>query len=249
MASMVHFHFASQSEVYETKGQKQMNLQKSMATTNRSDRTPEVVAQTASHDAYLVAQAKSGCSISFGELYERHRSKVQRTALRILRNEQDAEDATQKAFQRAYTNLHRFRGDSTFLTWITRIAINEALMMLRHDRKTVALPENNNNEADQPYPVDLVDDRPTPEQTLAENELRAAVNYSVSRLRPSLQTVVQLRELQGCSTAETARRLGLSVPAVKARLFHARRNLRRHFERRYRVSASSFVMGTCNAKN
>jgi RNA polymerase sigma-70 factor, ECF subfamily len=226
-----------------------MNLQKSMPTRDGLDHKAEVLTQSASHDSYLVAQAKSGCSASFGELYERHRSKVQRTALRILRNEQDAEDATQKAFQRAFTNLHRFRQDSTFLTWITRIAINEALMMLRHGRKTVMLPENNGNEGDQPYPVELVDDRPTPEQTLAENELRAAVNYSVSRLRPSLQTVVHLRELQGCTTAETARRLGLSVPAVKARLFHARRNLRRHFERRFRVAAGSFLLGACNAKN
>ena len=226
-----------------------MNVQKSMAVRDGQAQAADVLGQSASHDAYLVSQAKSGCSVSFGELYERHRSKVQRTALRILRNEQDAEDATQKAFQRAFTNLHRFREDSTFLTWITRIAINEALMMLRHDRKIVILPENTGNEGEQVPAVEMADERPTPEQTLAENELRAAVNYSVSRLRPSLQTVVHLRELQGCSTAETARRLGLSVPAVKARLFHARRNLRRHFERRYRVRANSFVVGCSNAKS
>jgi len=79
----------------------------------------------------LVVQAKSGHSSAFGELYERHQLKIYRSAFRILRNEQDAEDAVQQSFQRAFVNLHRFRGDSAFATWVTRIAINEALMMLR----------------------------------------------------------------------------------------------------------------------
>src|SRR5262249_43547277 len=81
------------------------------------------------NERLLVAKAKSGCSRAFEELYERHRSRIHRTAFRILRNQQDAEDAVQRSFQVAFTKLRRFRGDSTFSTWLTRIAINEALML------------------------------------------------------------------------------------------------------------------------
>jgi Sigma-70 region 2 len=109
----------------------------------------------------LVVQAKSGLSSAFGELYERHRLKIYRSAFRILRNEQDAEDAVQQSFQRAFVNLHRFRGDSAFATWVTRIAINEALMMLRRRRVTTPLFETNNNDVNPTSLIDLPDDRPT----------------------------------------------------------------------------------------
>jgi RNA polymerase sigma-70 factor (ECF subfamily) len=174
----------------------------------------------------LVLQAKSGHSSAFGELYERHQLKIYRSAFRIL----DAEDAVQQSFQRAFVNLHRFRGDSAFATWVTRIAINEALMMLRRRRVTTPLFETNNDDVNPTSPIDLPDDRPTPEQAFAEKETRAVVAHAISRLRRNLRTVALLRELQGLSNAETARRLGLTVTAVKARTFHARRHLREHLE-------------------
>lgn len=178
----------------------------------------------------LVLQAKSGHSSAFGELYERYQLKIYRSAFRILRNEQDAEDAVQQSFQRAFENLRRFRGDSAFATWVTRIAINETLMMLRRRRVTIPLFETNNNDVNPTSPIDLPDDRPTPEQAFAEKESRGVVAHAISRLRKKLRTVALLRELQGLSNAETARRLGLTVTAVKARTFHARRNLREHLE-------------------
>jgi RNA polymerase sigma-70 factor, ECF subfamily len=179
----------------------------------------------------LVDQAKSGHSSAFGELYERHRLRIYRSAFRILRNEQDAEDAVQQSFQRAFTNLYRFRGDSAFATWVTRIAINEALMMLRRRRVTTPLFETNNDDVNSSSPIELPDNRPTPEQAFAEKESRAVVSHAISRLRKNLRTVALLRELKGLSNAETARRLGLTVTAVKARTFHARRHLRKHLER------------------
>src|SRR5450755_1727094 len=94
-------------------------------------------------ERWLITQAKSGSSTAFGELYDRHQLRIYRTALRILRNRQDAEDAVQLSFQRAFTNLHRFREDSTFSTWVTRIAINDALMMLRQRRASTRLQEYN----------------------------------------------------------------------------------------------------------
>jgi RNA polymerase sigma-70 factor, ECF subfamily len=187
-----------------------------------------------SDERLLVAQAKSGRSSAFGKLYELHRVRVYHTAFRILRNRQDAEDAVQRSFQRAFTNLCRFREDSTFSTWVTRIAINDALMLLRQRRANTRLHENN-YDTEATSVVDRADKGPTPEQAFAETERRAAVLQAISHLRKSLRTVVLLRELQGLTSAETARRLGLTVSAVKARTFHAKRCLRRHFEREFKL--------------
>src|SRR5262245_50257029 len=184
-----------------------------------------------SDECRLVAEARSGCSSAFEELYERHRAGIHRTALRILRNEQDAEDIVQRSFQRAFANLGRFRGDSTFSTWLTRIAINEALMLLRQ-RRTNTLPLDGGSDGDDgSFAFNLADKGPTPEEALAAKELRGVVMGAISGLRKSLRIVALLRELRGLSNVETARRLGLSVAAVKARAFHARRHLRRNLER------------------
>jgi len=136
-------------------------------------------------DRLLVAEAKSGYESAFGALYERHRSKIYRTAFRILRNQQDAEDAVQKCFQRVFTNLTRFREDSTFSTWVTRIAINEALMLLRQRRPNRALTEREGADADL-HSLDLPDGGPTPEQSLAQTELRSALISAISKAAAQL---------------------------------------------------------------
>jgi RNA polymerase sigma-70 factor (ECF subfamily) len=187
----------------------------------------------------LVTQAKSGSSTAFGELYDRHRLRIYHTTFRILRNRQDAEDAVQRSFQRAFTNLCRFREDSTFSTWVTRIAINDALMLLRQRRANTRLQENNDG-TEEPSVLDPADKGPTPEQAFAETERRAAVLQAISYLRESLRTVALLRELQGLTSAETARRLGLTVTAVKARTFRARRHLRNYLEPQYGAAGGGF---------
>jgi RNA polymerase sigma-70 factor (ECF subfamily) len=212
-----------------------MNVQKAIPLTELQEGTRSNVAKAASTDErLLVAQAKSGRSSAFGKLYELHRVRIYHTVFRILRNRQDAEDAVQRSFQRAFTNLCKFREDSTFSTWITRIAINDALMLLRQRRANKRLPEDN-DDSERSSVLDLTDKAPTPEQALAENELRAAVIHAISQVRENLRIVVLLRELQGLTSAETARRLGLTVSAVKARTFHAKRCLRRHFEREFKL--------------
>jgi len=180
----------------------------------------------------LVAQAKSGSSGAFGQLYERHRQKVYNITYGVLRQSQDAEDAVQRCFQRAFTNLARFREDSTFSTWVTRIAINEALMLLRQRRTTVPLTEVGHEDGETPCLVEFVDKAPSPEQTVAENEVRDVLTQAVSRLRKNQRTVILLREFRGLTCKETARHLGLTVAAVKARIFHARRCLRQNLERK-----------------
>ena len=195
-------------------------------------------ASEASDDWGLVAEAKSGCSAAFGQLYERHRVKVYHTVWHIVRQREDAEDAVQRCFQRAFTNLARFRGDSKFSTWVTRIAINEALMLLRQRRAHTPLSETSHADPESPIVLNLADGAPTPEQTSAANELSAALIQAISDLRNNLRTVVLLREFQGLTNEETAQRLGLTVAAVKARIFHARRWLRRRLERKLKPASN-----------
>src|SRR5215470_16397549 len=172
----------------------------------RSPETPRrsMAKAAPSDERRLVTEAKSGCSSAFEELYERHRAGTYRTALRILRNHQDAEDAAQRSFQRAFTNLASFRGNSTFSTWLTRVAINEALMVLRQRRTNPRLLEGCSDGDCEYSLLSLADKGPTPEEVLATKELRAAVTEAVSRLRKSLRIVVILRELQGLTSVETA---------------------------------------------
>jgi RNA polymerase sigma-70 factor, ECF subfamily len=203
--------------------------------TTLEDTRSGIERSTSADEQLLVAQAKSGHSGAFGELYERYRLKLYHSAFRILRNRQDAEDAVQRSFQRAFTNLIRFREDSTFSTWMTRIAINEALMLLRQRRIHSSISRAQDDDANETSELNVADERPTPEQVLAQNELRDLVTWAISRLRGKLRSVVLLRELQGLTNAETARRLGLTISAVKGRTFHARRHLRRHLAKKYRL--------------
>jgi len=190
--------------------------------------------QGISDEHSLVAKAKLGHDDAFGELFKRHQRKAYCTALRILRNQQDAEDAVQHAFQRALVNLQRFREGSTFSTWLTRIVINEALMLLRKRRTREPLHENSLDAAQGDGGVEIADGGPTPEEILCESERRAVLLQAIGRLRKNLRIVVLHRELKGLTSAETARLLGLTVTAVKARTFHARRFLRKHLERSFK---------------
>lgn len=216
-----------------------MKTQEAILPERREVMLNRVVQCASSDERLLLEQAKSGRSSAFGDLYARHRSRVYRTIFRILRCREDAEDAVQRSFQRAFLNLDRFREHSAFSTWVTRIAINEALMLLRRRRAETSLPEKNIASLKALDGQSLVDKGPSPEQALADNELRAAVTHAISQLRESLRTVVLLRELQGLTSAETARRLGLTVSAVKARMFHARRCLRRYLEQKYKLRAAT----------
>lgn len=218
-----------------------MSLQQAAMLTAKPESLHSSIAETvASDDRLLVARAQAGSRSAFGELYERHRTRIYHAAFRILRNAQDAEDAVQRSFQRAFTNLGKFRGDSAFATWMTRIAINEALMMLRQRRSETRVVQNSSDGEYESSAVDLTDEGPTPEEVLFANERRDIVSQAIACLRESLRTVVVLRELQGLTVRETARHLGLSVAAVKARVFHAKRCLHQHLERRLQVARNGF---------
>jgi len=178
-------------------------------------------------DERLVAAAKKGNSVSFDELYKRHSEKLLRVAHRITRNHEDAEDAVQECFLNAFIHLASFDGKARFSTWLTRIVMNAALMKLRKNRACCEVPMEGSFETSELWPEDrLTDPAPNPEERYAKNEREGILRDAIAQLRPGIRTAVEI-QLQDCSLNETAEKLGISFPAAKARLFHARAALRR----------------------
>ena len=183
-------------------------------------------------ESALVAAAKSGDGQAFEVLVKRHQRTILAIAVRYTRTQHDGEDVTQQTFQKAFLYLHRFEGKSSFSTWLTRIAINEALMFLRRGRgrREVSIEDfiNRNGAASR---LEILDSASDPETSYLQQEDRRILSAAMEKLRPGLRRAMELRELAELSTAETARRLGVSVAAVKARLFHGRRKLREALRR------------------
>jgi len=179
-------------------------------------------------DVRLVSAARRGHQAAFGELCKRHAKRIIHTMLRITRNREDAEDALQDSFLSAFVHLRDFDGRSSFSTWLTRIAINSALMKLRKNRGSREIPMDEPAGAgDTLLRFEPADWYPDPEEQYARQERQRVVAEAVRSLRPTLQKVIEIRELQEGSIKETAQRLGISVAAAKARLFHARAALRK----------------------
>ena len=176
----------------------------------------------------LIATAKSGENQAFGVLFERHHRRIYSLVLRYVRFREDAEDIVQQTFQKAYISLHRFEGRSSFSTWLTSIAINEALMLLRRNRarREIAIDESSNPEESPPC-LSICDSGIGPEASYLREEAAEILAAAMYRLTPPVRKAIELRELGELSTRETARRMGLSIPAVKARIFHGRKNLRK----------------------
>jgi RNA polymerase sigma-70 factor (ECF subfamily) len=178
-------------------------------------------------DERLVAIAKMGDGTVFEELRRRHAEEIFRVAHRIVRHREDAEDAVQESFLRAYVHLNTFDGRAKFSTWLTRIAINAALMKVRKNRLSREVRLDNTTETLDSCPEhEFRDFSPNPEEIYEKEEQEAALRDAIAQLRPSLRKVVELYQLQECSMNETAKVLGISVAAAKARLFHARTALR-----------------------
>lgn len=173
-------------------------------------------------DEVLVAGAKMGHGSVFEELHNRHRERMFRVAHSITRHREDALDAVQDCFLSAFVHLKNFDEKAKFSTWLTRIAINAALMKIRKNRVLREV-----------WVGDAADGRepdgsaPNPEEICARTEQKAALRDAIAKLRPTLRIVVELHDLQECSLDEIAEKLGISFAAAKARLFHARSALRR----------------------
>src|SRR5580692_7184335 len=171
----------------------------------------------------LIAAAKSGRKAPFGELCERHMKQVSYVTRRITRNREDAEDAAQECFLSAFVHLKDFDGRSQFATWLTRIAINAALMKLRKNRRAREVPIEEPNPLSEPVAQrEFRDGAPDPEESCSLRERKRMVVSAISGLRPRARNVVELIHLQEHSIRETAQILGISTGAVKSRMFHAK---------------------------
>jgi len=181
----------------------------------------------ASDDLDLVHACKDGDVAAFEQLVRRYDRKLHRIAQHVTHNKEDAQDAVQEAFLKAFQNLSQFREDATFSTWLIRITINQSLMKLRKQRviTKVFLDEDFQSDRDM-LPTQVIDWAPNPEQLYWATELRDILLNTLNGLRPLLRTVFVLRDIEGLSTVQTAQVLNVSHSAVKARLWRARLELR-----------------------
>ena len=175
----------------------------------------------------LVAEARQGNLDAFTDLVNLYERKIFRLTQHITGNREDAEDALQETFLKAYSRLDQFHGDSRFYTWLVRIAVNESLMKLRKRKTTAAVSLDEPVESDGNFmPREVASWDPSPEERYAQTELREILDRTVQALPPIFRTVFILRDLDHLSTEETAEALDISVPAVKSRLLRARLQLR-----------------------
>jgi len=171
------------------------------------------------------ATAGSGETSALDTSYRAHAQKLFCTVRRITRNHEDAEDAVQDAFLRAFLHLQSFDGRSTFSTWLTRIGINSALMILRKRRNSREVTPAKDSENELSW--EATDSEPNPEQEYAEQERLRLLRGAIAGLRPSIRRALEIHALQGRSVEEMASEIGISVCAAKGRLFHARAGLRK----------------------
>jgi RNA polymerase sigma-70 factor (ECF subfamily) len=178
---------------------------------------------------------KSGDQAEFAKLVEQHSDLIYKLAIKMLANDQDAEDVLQETFLKAFRSIDSFRGNSSISTWLYRIATNEALMLIRkrkQEKKQIDIDKEDEEEGD--YPLQIVDWAALPEDQLLTDESIAYLNIIVQKLTPALRIVFILRDVMNQSVKETAEVLDISETAVKTRLSRARLRLRQQLSKYFR---------------
>jgi RNA polymerase sigma-70 factor (ECF subfamily) len=190
--------------------------------------SPPVDALENSPEMALIASILAGDREKFHLLIRPYESQLYRTAVALLKNEADAEDAVQDAVLKAYRKLASFRGDSKFSTWLIAITLNEARGRLRRDSRAAvdSIDELREDNADY-TPAPLTDWREVPLAMLERQEIRALVQKAVSELPDSYREIVTLRDVEELSVNDTASLLGISIALVKVRLHRARMMLQK----------------------
>jgi RNA polymerase sigma-70 factor (ECF subfamily) len=178
-------------------------------------------------DGALVVAAKHGDTQAFEELVVRHERRAFVIAQRITRNREDAEEVVQDTFHKAFLHLGKFQEKSQFSTWLTRIAMNEAFMLLRRRRGGLEVLPESHDDGETPVAGVFVDQRPNPEESCWQLERSDLLTQAINQLSPKTRTTILLRSVEERSLEETAEILGTSLGVVKSRLFQGRRKLRR----------------------
>ena len=177
-------------------------------------------------ESQLIERGLNGDSRALDALFARNTRSLYQTALRVLGNPEDAEEALQEGLLSAYRNLPRFERRSQFSTWLTRIVINAALMRRRSKRSRPAVSlDDFVAEGALPLAERFADESPNPEQLYAGTELFERVSKKLGEISPLLRSAFWLREIEGLSAEEAAQVLGVSRNTLKARLWRARQEL------------------------
>jgi RNA polymerase sigma-70 factor, ECF subfamily len=176
-------------------------------------------------DAGLVAATRSGDSHAFEKLVSRYERRVFAVAQRITKNREDAEDVVQETFYKAFLHLDGFQEKSLLSTWLTRIAINQALMVLRRRRGTIEVSSESCEDGVNSISEVFVDQNPNPEESCRRREHSELLSKAIDRLNPAMRRTILLRDIREHSVEETAQILEMSISAVKSRISRGRREL------------------------
>jgi RNA polymerase sigma-70 factor, ECF subfamily len=180
-------------------------------------------------DSDLLARARQGDSTAFRAMIRRHDKYLYRVARSVLQNDEEAEDAIQETFIRAYTALADFRGDASLRTWLTRIALNEAARRRKRQRSTVdldALQAAQERNSRSPHARSLTAQDSDPEKAAARSQIRKLLEKAIDDLPAAFRTIFIMRDVEDISIKDAAELLGLREETVKTRLHRARRMLR-----------------------
>ena len=177
---------------------------------------------------------QAGDRAEFARLVDAYSTQIYRLALKMLGNEQDAEDVLQDTFMKALQSIGKFEGRSSLSTWLYRIAVNEALMLLRRQKPTIPVAMDYEDDDDEmQQPTQFTDWCCLPEDELLSVESKGHLDEAIRRLPEKLQVVFLLRDIEGLSIRETSEALDLTETAVKTRLLRARLNLREQLSTYY----------------
>ncbi len=176
-------------------------------------------------DQALVKAAQKGGMEAFEELVARHRDKIYARAFSMMRNEDEAIDLSQEAWVKGWQRLVQFQGDSSFVTWMTRIVINLCLDQLRkhkrHRAESIEAMDEESGGVERQMPVIIVN----PTEGLERQELRQRIDRALSQLSYEHRTVLVLHEFEDLEYKEIAKRMDCSIGTVMSRLFYARRKM------------------------
>jgi RNA polymerase sigma-70 factor, ECF subfamily len=207
--------------------------------------TATVLARSAAMtDEEVVSRVLGGDTPLFEVLMRRHNERVYRAARAILRNDKEAEDVMQEAYVNAYAHLVQFDGRAKFSTWLTKIAVHEALLRAKQRTRYEPLDDRAEETLMPAAPS------PDPEQQAFGGELRALIEKAIDTLGDGYREVFMLRQVQGLSTAETADVLGVSEDVVKTRLTRARHAIQQNLlDRTGAATAQAFIFGQSRCDN
>jgi len=185
-------------------------------------------------DIELVSLARQGDEPAIRTIVQQHNQRLFRTARAVIRNDAEAEDVVQATYVQAFTNLAAFRGEAQLSTWLTRIALNEALGRLRRRQKTTGLEEIDMHAKGMTgqvvqFPTSL--SGTDPETELSRSQARRLLENAVDALPVDFRAVFVLRDVEGMSTEDTAAHLDIRIETVKTRLHRARRLMRMAIEK------------------